>query len=87
MANRKQLKKSIAVVTGELFADCVALSMCADTDNAQLESLMQEIITLHDEYVNRLSHVEKGNERNFFKQLRKEFTDKANALSEQIVKA
>ena len=48
---------------------------------------MQEIITLHDEYVNRLSHVEKGNERNFFKQLRKEFTDKANALSEQIVKA
>ena len=48
MANRKQLKKSIAVVTGELFADCVALSMCADTDNAKLESLMQEIITLHD---------------------------------------
>ena len=28
MANRKQLKKSIKMITGDLFADCVALSMC-----------------------------------------------------------
>ena len=27
MANRKQLKKSIKMITGDLFADCVALSM------------------------------------------------------------
>ena len=25
MANRKQLKKSIKMITGDLFADCVAL--------------------------------------------------------------
>ena len=32
MANRKQLKKSVKSITGERFADCVALSMCNQAD-------------------------------------------------------
>ena len=60
MANRKQLKKSIKMITGDLFADCVALSMCQQADQATLDSLMKEIIALHGDFVARISHTEKG---------------------------
>lgn len=33
MANRKRLKKSIKIVTGELFADCVALAHIGQGDS------------------------------------------------------
>ena len=49
MANRKQLKKSIRKITGELFADCVALSLCHQADQEKLEQLMQEVMEIHSE--------------------------------------
>lgn len=87
MANRKQLKKSIKIVTGELLADCVALNLCGQGDSEQLKALMAEVLAIHNDFVARLSHVEKGSERLFFKKLREEFTEKINDLSERIVKA
>ncbi len=87
MANRKRLKKSIKIVTGELFADCVALSLCEQGDKENLKALMAEVLSIHNEYVARLSHVQKGQERLFFKKLRTEFTEKVNDLSERIIKA
>lgn len=87
MANRKRLKKSIKIVTGELFADCVTLAHIGQGDSEKLQNLMVEVLTLHSDFVARLSHVEKGNEKLFFKKLREEFTEKVNDLSERIVKA
>lgn len=87
MANRRQLKKSIKLVTGELFADCVALSMCEQGDQAKLDSLMTEVIALHADYVARISHTERGSEREFYRKLRQEFTEKVNDLSKRIVQA
>lgn len=87
MANRRQLKKSIKLVTGELFADCVALEMCGQGRSEELRAVMADLLALNADHVSRLSHVEKGQEKLFFKKLREEFTAKANALSERIVKA
>lgn len=87
MANRKQLKKSIKMITGDLFADCVALSMCQQADQSKLDELMKEIIALHTDYVARISHTEKGCEREFYRKLKAEFTSKVNDLSDRIVKA
>lgn len=87
MANRKRLKKSINIISSELFADCVALSMCNQANKEELNKLMAEILELRAEYVARISHTEKGQERLFYKKLREEFTSKVNDLSERIVKA
>lgn len=87
MASRKQLKKSVKTITGDLFADCVALSMCQQGDQELLDSLMTEIISLHTEYVSRISHTEKGSEKAFYKNFKKEFTEKVNDLSDRIIKA
>lgn len=87
MANRRQLKKSIKMITGDLFADCVALGMCQQVDEKKLDELMTEIIAIHGEYVARISHTEKGSEKLFYKKLKEEFTQKVNDLSDRIVKA
>lgn len=87
MASRRQLKKSIKNICGELFTDCVALSMCQQADKETLEKLMVEVLELNDEYVSRISHTEPGAVREFYRKLKAEFTEKVNEISERIVKA
>ena len=87
MANRKQLKKSIRKITGELFADCVALSLCQQADRDKLEQLMQEVLNVHNDYVARISHTEPGSVKMYYKKLKQEFTEKVNVLSERIIQA
>lgn len=87
MANRKQLKKSVKRISADLFADCVALSMCQQADKETLEQLMKEILKLHEEYVTRISHTEKDSEKEFYKKFKTEFTQKVNDLNDRIIKA
>lgn len=87
MASRKRLKKSINLICGELFADCVALSLCNQADRTALEKLMAEIIAVRVEYISRISHTEKGQERLFYKKLHEEFAQKTSALHEKIIQA
>ena len=58
MASRKDLKKQINNICGELFADCVALKMCEQGNDEQLNEVMLEIWDLRREYVSRISHTE-----------------------------
>lgn len=85
MASRKDLKKQINNICGELFADCVALKMCEQGNDEQLNEVMLEIWDLRREYVSRISHTEKLSERAFYKKLRAEFSEKAEALSKKII--
>lgn len=87
MASRKQLKKSINFICSELFADCVALSLCQQANAETLDALMAEILAVHADYVSRISHAEPGAQKAFFKKLKAEFTEKANGLSQRIIEA
>ena len=87
MASRKQLKKSVKMITGDLFADCVALSMCQQSNQETLDALMKEVIDLHTDFVTRISHTEPGKAKAFYKNFKEKFTAKVNDLSERIVNA
>lgn len=87
MASRRQLKKSVKFITDELLTDCVALSLCQQGDDELLHALMVETLALRNDFVSRLSHTEPGNARGYYRNFKQEFTDKANDLSERIVKA
>ena len=43
MASRRNLKKAVKNVCGELFADCVALCMVEQVDSETLKGLMAEV--------------------------------------------
>ena len=85
MASRKQLKKSIKRITSELMTDCVVLNACTPNAADKYQPLMAELLQLHTDYVSRLSHVEKGSERLFFKRLHQDFTTSINDLADRIV--
>ena len=87
MASRKTLKKHVKMIAGDLFADCVALSMCDSVNKEELERIMKEVIALYQDFVARISHTEPGSERAFYKQLKQEFTEKVNDLSNRIIQA
>lgn len=87
MASRRQLKKTLKQITNSLFADCLVLQLVDDTDKSVLEALMQDIVRLNQEYVARISHTEPGSVRLYYRKLRSEFLDKANAIGQALLKA
>ena len=87
MSSKRKLKKAIKNICGDLFADCVALSMCQPENDEKLKELMAMVMVTYQDYVARLSHVEKGQEKVFVTKLRAEFTQQANKLSDEIIKA
>ena len=86
MASRKTLKKHVKMIAGELFADCVALSMCQQADPEKLDELMAEVLVLHNEFVARISHTDKCKAKAYYKHFKAEFTEQVNALSDRIIK-
>lgn len=87
MASRRRLKQAIKSACGELFTDCALLLVTDQGDKDKLQELMQQVVALNAEYVSRISHTQKGQEHLFYKKLRSEFMEAANALSEAIIQA
>lgn len=88
MSSRKNLKKAVKGICGDLFADCVVLSMVEQGNREELRKLMGEVAALYGDIVARINHVEPGlAPRVFFKKVRHDFTERANELSDKIVKA
>ena len=86
MASRKTLKKHVKMIAGDLFADCVALSMCDSVNKAELERIMKEVIALYQDFVARISHTDKCKAKAYYKHFKAEFTEQVNALSDRIIK-
>ena len=61
MASRRELKKNVNYIAGELFTECLINSMfIPGTDNTKADELMAEVLKMQDEFVCRISHTEPG---------------------------
>lgn len=94
MASIKKLKQSVKMITGSLFADCVAIGMCQQGDPETLEALMKEVVDLHTDALSHINHKrdkeQKDNKKyyhQYFQKFKADFTAKVNDLSERIVHA
>lgn len=87
MANRRDLKKTVNYISGELFSECLVNSMYVPgTDKAKAEELMVEILKMQDEFISRISHTEPGNVKGFYKKFRADFNAKVNEIIDAIAK-
>ena len=76
MASRRELKKNVNYIAGELFTECLINSMfIPGTDKVKA-----------DEFVTRISHTEPGNVKGFYKKFRADFNAKVNEIIEAIGK-
>ena len=86
MAKRRDLKKAINFLCGELFAECVAITLYQKpTPQADVDGVMTSILRLQDDMLNRVSHTEPGMKPAlYFKKLKEDMTSRTEEIVEQI---
>ena len=74
MANRKDLKKAINYIAGELFTECIICSLNLSEEGKQkADKVMTDILNMQNEFISRISHTEPGNVKGFYKKLKSDF--------------
>ena len=85
MAKRRDLKKGINFLCGELFAECVAvMHYQKPTPQEDVDNVMANILKMQDDILNRVSHEPGIPAKKFFKKLRDDAVTRTDEIVEQI---
>ena len=85
MAKRRILKANIKLACGELFNECIAMSLYNKVNIDNTATLLQSIIKVQNDYVGRVSHVESGmSAKAYFDSLINNFNAQAVEIIDQI---
>lgn len=83
---RRELKKTINGLCGELMAECLAiLSYHKGKNKEDVENTIKSILQMQNDLINRLSHVEPGSEKLFFRKLKKDMISATDEIVEIIM--
>ncbi len=87
MASRRQLKKDISYVIGDLFTEClVSKELIPGTNKDEADKIIVELLRLDNEFITRISHTEPGNAKQYYKALIKDFQSGITSVVDRIVK-
>ncbi len=87
MASKKDLKKNVNYIIGELFTECwIQYNHASGTDKEKAKDLMAKMLTIQNDFVNRISHPEPGQIKGFYKKFRSDFNAQVNSLIEELGK-
>ena len=87
MANRRQLKKNVNYIAGELFMECLVMrNYVPGTDKQKADDLMSNILKIQDEFISRISHTEPGNVKGFYHKFHTDFQTKVDETIEALGK-
>lgn len=82
---RKDLKKRINYLCGELLAECMADAQFSKKDNKQdVENVIFNILKMQNDWICRLSHIEPGSTKLFFKKLKEDMQKRTDEIVDQI---
>ena len=81
---RRELKKCVNNLCGELFAECIALSYYEKVDKDAVSNVMESILMMQADIISRISHVEPGAAKKFFKKLNDDLITRTDAIIDDI---
>lgn len=89
MAKRRILKREVADVAGELFAETLFCSLhLPNTDKEKADQVMTRILDMQDNFICRISHPDgKDNSvlvKAYYKKLKEDLQKEVNAIAEEI---
>jgi len=86
MTSRKNLKKQVNYICSELFAECIAASLYSTkAPQENVDTLLKSILTIHQDFIGRISHVEPGMApKAYFKSLIEDFNKQVGEIVDQI---
>lgn len=82
--NKRKLKKGINYICTELFAECIALVQYENISNEAVSNVMESILMMQADIISRISHIEPGNTKQFFKKLHEDLANKTNEIVDDI---
>lgn len=80
MANKRNLKKSISYVVGDLFQECLVLKIIKKADDAKVDEVLADILDLQNEFLARINHAAPGNMKAYYRKLYSDFGDAVEAI-------
>lgn len=87
MASRRNLKKDISYVIGDLFTECLIYKeLVPGTDKNAADELIIELLKIDDEFTTRISHTEPGNAKQYYRALYKDFNESIAKVTDKLVK-
>ena len=86
MANKRQLKKTINMMAGDLLVECVVTKhINQEARQEDVDNVMVGILRMQDDFIRRVSHPEPGMPaKQYFKVLRDELAKQTDAIVNQL---
>lgn len=86
MANKRQLKKIINMVVGELLVECVVTKhINQEARQEDVDNVMVSVLRMQNDFICRVSHPEPGMPaKTFFKNLRTELAQRTDEITNQL---
>lgn len=86
MSNKRDLKRTINYICGDLFTEGIAASLYGENrDNDNTEAILTSILVMHSNDIRRVSHVQPGMPAKvYFKDLKDKFSKEVNEIVDQL---
>ncbi|WP_291527809.1 hypothetical protein [Bacteroides sp. UBA939] len=85
MASRRELKKNVNYIAGELFTECLINGLFVPgVDKNKADELMTAVLNMQDEFVSRISHTESKNAKGYYKKFHEDFNIKVDEIVKGI---
>ena len=87
MASRRNLKKEIDYIIGDLFTECLIYKeLVPGTDKVAADEALLELLKIDNEFTKRISHTEPGNARIYYRTFYKDFNECISTVTEKLDK-
>jgi len=87
MASRRDLKRDISYVIGDIFTECLVYKeLVPGTDKNEAEKLIVDLLRIDNEFITRISHTEPGNAKEYYRALVKDFQTEIGKVIDKLTK-
>ena len=87
MASRRNLKKDINYIIGDIFTECLIYKeLVPGTDQEAADALIVDLLRIDNDFNARISHTEPGNAKEYYRTLVKDFRNQITEVIDKLTK-
>ena len=87
MASRRDLKRDISYVIGDIFTECLIYKeLVPGTDKEAADTLIVDLLRIDNDFTARISHTEPGKAKEYYRALVKDFQKEITQVIDKLTK-
>ncbi|MBR5935297.1 MAG: hypothetical protein IKZ89_04015 [Bacteroidaceae bacterium] len=87
MASRRNLKKDINYVIGDIFTECLIYKeLVPGTDSQAADELIVDLLRIDNDFTARISHTEPGKAKEYYRTFVKDFQKQISEVIDKLTK-